>query len=78
MGITVVRLHESKQDHCLVPFRNICPPISPIQQQAVAGRQLSSLSHDLLKKGPFGSGRELPIQGGITVFGQVRGYRWMV
>jgi hypothetical protein len=78
MGITVVGLRERKQDHRLVPFRNICPPISPIQQQAVAGWQLSSPSHDLLKRGPFGSGRELPIQGGIMALGQVRGYRWVV
>jgi hypothetical protein len=78
MGVTVIRLCEREQDHCLVPFRNVCPAISSIQQQAVAGRQLNSASHDLFKGGPFAPGGELPIQGGISAFGQVRGYRWVV
>ena len=78
MGVTLFWPHDREQDHCLVPFGYVCLAISPIQQQAMAGRQVSSPPHDLFKRGPFASGKELPIQGRISAFGQVWGYRWVV
>jgi ATPase subunit of ABC transporter with duplicated ATPase domains len=42
VGVTLFWLDDRGQDHSLVPFGNVCPAISPIQQQAMAGRQVSS------------------------------------
>jgi hypothetical protein len=78
MDVTLFRLHDREQDHCLVPLGYVCLAISPIQQQAMTGRQVRSPPHDLFKRGPFASAQELPIQGGISAFGQVWGYRWVV
>jgi hypothetical protein len=72
MGVTLFWLHDREQDRCLVPFGNVCPAISPIQQQAMAARQVSSRPDDRFKRGLFAAGAELPIQGGISAFGQVR------
>src|ERR1700684_1585279 len=43
MGVTVFWFHDREQDHCLVPFGNVCPAISPIRHQAMAGRQVNFL-----------------------------------
>ena len=69
--VTLRGLRQGKQHHGLVPLGNVCPAISSIQQQAMAGWKVCSSPHDLLKRRPSGSGRELPIEGGISVLRQV-------
>src|SRR6202041_531012 len=78
MGVTLFWFHDREQDHGLVPLGNVCPAISPIQQQAMACREACPFPQDVPKGGPFSSRRELPVQGGIFGFRQESGDHWMV
>jgi hypothetical protein len=78
VGVTLFGLHDREQDHCLVhsEMYALRSRLSSRRQSQVG--RFSSPPHDLFKRGPLASGRGRPIQGGISAFGQLWGYRWVV
>jgi len=76
--IALFGLHEREENHRLIPLGSVCPPISPIQQEAMAYRRGDRASHDLVESWPFGFGSEPSIKGGISTLRQVRSDDWTV